>query len=347
MTRDARDSESPYGVMDFLAWDHEKFNHHYRPEDVEKSAALMHEAGVGFVRFDFLWDDLEPTPGKFNFAKYDQLVDTLSKQGIRILAILAYNHHASGKGWNCAPDLLQYCKYARTVVNHFKKRIRHWEIWHEPDNPAFWQPQDDMHAYVQLLKHVYPLLKAEDPTCIVHLGGISRSLPMSLRHVYEKGGKTFFDVLNIHPFANPASEGALDAIRHMHKFVLKVMSQYGDGNKPIWFTEIGCPGMADPSSSKNWWLGANPTETVQADWITKIYGELPRWQNVKKIFWCFFRDTQDHFQCGSDFDGLIRNDFLKKPSFDAYQKMATQNVIPDIVTPGGAHGDQPEASAKK
>jgi polysaccharide biosynthesis protein PslG len=322
---DPRDSDSPFGVLDFLAWDHERFGHHYTLPDVEKSAALMREAGVRFVRFDFLWNDIEPKAGQFQFEKYDRIVDTLVRHGICVEGLLVYSPEWSGRRWYDAPDIVAYCRYAGAVVNRFKDRIRHWEIWHEPDNPAFWIPQDNMQAYGRLIKHVYPLLKSIDPTCVIHLGGMSRSLPMSLKYVYEAGAQPFFDVVNIHPFSNPLQPGALDAVRHMYQFVYRAMRDYGDALKPIWFTEIGCPGMINPKSTANWWLGANPTERVQAEWVSALYTEALRWPNVEKIFWCFFRDTETHFGSGSDYDGLIRRDFTRKPSFEAYRQIAAQH----------------------
>src|SRR4051812_20912649 len=109
---DPRDSDSPFGVLDFLAWDHDQFQRHYQPDEVERSAALMREAGIGFVRFDFLWGDLEPQPGRFEFAKYDRIVDTLRRHGVQTTAMLAYNPSWSGKKWNAAPDLMSYCRFA-------------------------------------------------------------------------------------------------------------------------------------------------------------------------------------------------------------------------------------------
>lgn len=326
MTQDKRETLNPFGVLDFLAWDHKKFNYHYHGSDTERSLALMQEAGIGTVRFDFLWEDIEPSPGQFDFSKYDRLVNLLYRYDLRAQGLLAYTPPWSGKSWNEAPEVMAYCRYARAVVDHFKDRVRHWELWHEPDSPNFWTPQDNMRSYVRLIKNAYPVLKSVDPTCVVHLGGMSRSLPMSLKNVYEEGGKDFFDVLNIHPFSNPLVPGALDAVRYMHKFVIRVMEDYGDVEKPIWFTEIGCPGMDDPKASKNWWLGANPSETVQAEWVSTVLRELLQWRNVQKVFWCFFRDTENHFQCGSDFDGLIRHDFTKKPAFEAYRKVVEHHL---------------------
>jgi hypothetical protein len=325
---DPRDSDSAFGVLDFLAWDHAKFRHHYRDEEIEKSLDLMKDAGVGFVRFDFLWEDLEPEQGRFAFAKYDRIVDAAHKRGIKILGILAYNPAWAGVPWNHAPDVVRYGHFARNVVNHFKDRVRHWQIWHEPDNPAFWHPEDQMQRYTLLLQHVYVLLKSVDPTCIIHLGGVSQALPMCLKNIYEKGGRLFFDVVDIHPFANPLVPDALDGLRFLHQTVSAVLKKYGDEEKPIWFTEIGCPGVKDPKAAANWWLGKNPTEEDQARWVQTVYGEPLTWKNVKKIFWCFFRDTDDHFKSGSDYDGLIRHDFSKKPSFEAYREMSAPRTLP-------------------
>jgi hypothetical protein len=326
-TDDSRDSHSPFGVLDFLAWDTDKFGRHYRGDDAEKSVRLMRDAGVGFVRFDFLWEDIEPIQGQFSFDKYDRLVDLLFKNGIKVQALLAYNPSWSSGPWNRAPDTVRYGQYANAVVSHFKDRVRHWQIWHEPDSPSFWPPQDQMQRYAALLKHVYPLLKSTDPTCVIHLGGLARSLPGALKHVYERGARDFFDVVNIHPFANPLTPDALHALQFLYQAIRRVMEQHQDVSKPVWFTEIGCPGVPEGTTAANWWLGKNPSESEQASWVSTVYGELPRWEGVEKIFWCFFRETVAHFKSGSDYDGLIRNDFSKKPAFEAYRRAVESHVF--------------------
>jgi len=323
---DPRDSTSPFGVLDFLSWDDEKHGSHYHGAQFQKSFSLMREAGVGFVRFDFPWDDIEPAPGRFVFDKYDRIVNAALKHDIKVLGLLVYNPAWSGQAWNHAPDPMAYARFAQRVVDHFKDRIRHWQLWHEPDNPAFWQHQDKMQGYTALLKQTYPLLKAADPSCIIHLAGMSRSLPGGLKSVYENGGQPFFDVIAIHPFANPLMPGALEALHHLYQTVRRVVEQNGDTEKPIWLTEIGCPGMRDPRAAPNWWLGKNPDETVQAEWVKTIYTGALEWAGVEKIFWCFFRDTKDHFKSGSDYDGLIRHDFSKKPSFEAYRNLTSSFI---------------------
>ena len=102
------------------------------------------------------------------------------------------------------------------------------------------------------------------------------------------------------------------------------MKNNGNADKPIWFTELGCPGIPDSKNVKGWFAGKSLSEAEQAAWVTRIYSEPLQWKGVKKIFWAFFRDTTDVFHTDVDHFGLIRNDFSKKPSYDAYYKVTTE-----------------------
>lgn len=323
---DPRDSNSPFGVLEFLPWDHAWNGHHYSGERLSQGVALMKEAGICFVRMDFLWNDVQPARESFSFKKYERIVDVLSENGLKILGVLNYSPSWIAQHWNEAPDRTLYTQYAVAVVRHFKEKVKYWEIWNEPDHPTYWQPQDDMAAYTLLLKNVYPALKKEDPTAVVLLGGLSQAVPASLRHVYQKGGRDYFDVVNIHPFINPLMPDALGGLRYLYQAVRRIMEEHSDANKPIWWTEVGCPGVRKSVPISEWWLGKNPTEAHQADWVRNLYGEPLGWLGVAKIFWAFFRDTPNHFGNGIDYLGLVREDFSKKPAYEAYQRVALGTI---------------------
>jgi polysaccharide biosynthesis protein PslG len=319
---DPRDSGSPYGVLDFLIWNHEWNYYHYdTKEKIERSVDLMNDAGIGFIRMDFLWYDIEPSPGEFDFVKYDMIVDIIRKKGISVLGILHYNPSWDGEPWNKAPNIELYTKYASKTVEHFKGRVKYWEIWNEPDEPEYWIPQDDMKTYTALLKNVYPAIKEIDPACKVLMGGISNKIQYSLKRMYENGAKDYFDIVNMHPFGNPCEEDPIKKVYFIYKAVRDVMEKYGDSKKRIWFTEIGCPGVKTPSRRIGWWFGQAPDEYIQADWVRMIYDNCLRWEGVDKVFWAFFRDTDRHFKSAVDYFGLVRNDFSEKPSYEAYKKM--------------------------
>jgi hypothetical protein len=57
---ETHDSANRFGVLTFLPWNHDWNFKFYAGHRVETAVDLIHEVGVGFVRMDFLWDDIEP-----------------------------------------------------------------------------------------------------------------------------------------------------------------------------------------------------------------------------------------------------------------------------------------------
>jgi len=320
---DPRDPDSPYGVLAFLPWNHDWNNYHFaKPEDIVRAADLMKNAGVKMVRMDFLWADIEPENGRFDFAKYDAIVKILRDRDMGVLGILEYNPLWRGGSYNDAPDQELYIRYAREVVKHFNKDVKYWEIWNEPDHATYWQPQDDLTAYSALLKAVAPAIKKEDPTAMIVLGGLAQEYPFRLRTIYKKAGRDSFDIINLHPFVDPLAANHMTTLKGIYISVKRVMNEFDDEDKPIWFSEVGCPGVKKPDAENSWWLGRSPTEEQQAAWVTELYGDPLEWPGVERIFWAFFRDTGKHFGNGIDYFGLIREDFSTKPAYEAYRKVA-------------------------
>lgn len=322
--------ESPFGVLEFLHWSHPWNNHKYSSvQDLEKAVALMKEAGVSWVRMDFLWEDIEPKKGAFQFEKYDRIVNLLSKNNIKILGLLNYNTTwaAPAGKWNAAPKNQLFIAYAVRIINRYKDRVKHWEVWNEPDSDTYWVPQDGLRSYCKLLKEVYLAAKKADPECKILNGGLAQGLA-SVNHLYDNGGKGYFDILNIHIFESPFHAGAVKRVAAYPKLAHKVMQRNGDGQKKIWVTEIGCPGVPTGERVNNWWMGANPDEDQQASWLTEAFAALLKQEAVEKVFWAFLRDCSGHWNNGVDYFGMARWDFSKKPAFFAYQKSSQEGEEP-------------------
>lgn len=316
--------DNPFGVLEFLHWNHSWNNFKYpSTAELERAAKLMKEAGVGWVRVDFLWQDIEPQEGSFNFDKYDQIVEVLCKNNINILGLLNYSADwaALCGEWNCPPkDNGLFVKYATEVIKRYKANITHWEVWNEPDSGVYWSNQDGLKSYCSLLKDVYLAAKEVHPDCKILNGGLANGLA-SVNKLYDNGAKDYFDILNIHFFESPLHEGGIKAVKAYPRLAYKVMLRNGDKDKKIWITEIGCPGVKRGAKIKGWWMGKNPTEKQQAAWVKKVYSELLKEHYADKVFWAFFRDTKEHWDTGIDYFGLVRWDFSKKPSFSAYKEV--------------------------
>lgn len=318
-----KNRHNPFGVLEFLHWNHPWNSYKYASQDDLKTAVrLIKESGAGWVRMDFLWDDIEPEAGRFDFKKYDYIVDLLYKNGINILGILNYTANwASPSGqWNAPPaDNKLFVNYAVKVAHRYKDKIKYWEVWNEPDSNIYWVEQDGLKRYCALLKDVYIALKKALPRCKILNGGLANGI-ISVNRLYDNGAKDYFDILNIHIFESPLNSGSLNRVIAYPKAAYKIMSKNGDAKKIIWVTEIGCPGVDKANDIKGWWLGENPDEEAQADWLGKIYALLLDNRNVERVFWAFFRDCKEHWYNGIDYLGIVRWDFSKKPAFSAFRR---------------------------
>jgi len=323
MIKNPQDNNSPFGVLEFLHWNHpwNSFKYQNR-ETLNKAVALMKEAGVGFVRMDFLWEDIEPVKGEFKFDKYDYIVGLLYKNNIKILGLLDYSApwaSPTGKWNNPSGDNQFFIEYARKVISRYKDKVKYWEVWNEPDSAIYWVQQDGLQSYCSLLKDVYLAAKAEDPECKILNGGFASGI-LSVNRLYDNDAKDYFDILNIHIFESPLNPQAIKRVKAYTRLAYKVMKKNSDSTKKIWVTEIGCPGVNQGLKVKNWWLGKNPDERQQKEWVKQVFTQLVKEEAVEKVFWAFFRDCNEHWENGIDYFGLLRWDYSKKPAFFAYQE---------------------------
>ena len=223
--------------------------------------------GVKWVRADFLWAMCEPAQGTWDWTTFDAIMSDAAARGIRVLPILCYGsaysphgHSASGCGY-VDDDLDGWCTYVSNVVTRYRSQLTAVEVWNEPDHSTFWTGTDAQ--YVALLKRTYATVKAIDPNITVVLGGLTARATDTLSAYYAAGAKNYFDVMAFHPYIQPHSPsetwetgGIFGIGTTKHSFsrridaMRSVMSDNGDGAKPIWLTEMGWQTAGDDSVSE-------------------------------------------------------------------------------------------------
>lgn len=112
------------------------FYHRYR-EDID----LFAEMGFKTFRLSFAWsrifpqgDETEPNAAGLEF--YDRVIDYLLEKGIEPLVTLSHyetplhlaRHYG---GWTNRELITFFERYARTVIEHFKGRVRYWLTFNE------------------------------------------------------------------------------------------------------------------------------------------------------------------------------------------------------------------------
>lgn len=261
---------NPYGVNTFL-------NQEVEVEKVEAQLRMIAEAGFGWIRQEFPWQDIE-IHGRGDFedrrnveavgvidawAKYDRIVDLAEQYGIQIQARIS-----APPAWSRAevdllglgpPDDFQdYVSFAVAVAERYRGRLRYFQIWNEPNIYPEWgtlpdgahKPVDPA-AYAQMLCRTHDALKALDPQIVVISAAMAPTSALTDRdlndfvywqRLYDAGAGACFDVLSMQGYG--LNSGPTD--RRMRPttvtfarnlYIRDLMVANGDAHKPIWISE--------------------------------------------------------------------------------------------------------------
>ena len=125
-----------------------------------------------------------------------------------------------------------------------------WELWNEEDESIFWAGGADPAKYAAMVKAAYPAIKAVQPNDIVVTGATTGNNFDFIEALYAHGIKGSFDAVAVHTDTACLVNGpdvhyrdeqgkigryTFTGYREVHA----VMARHGDGDKPIWMTELG------------------------------------------------------------------------------------------------------------
>ena len=135
---------------------------------VHDQVADVVSTGVGWVRINFrldAWnapDDATPHgPDQLTwFAAYDRVVDAYLAQGIQVYALINDEAVDSTLDHDTDAWIALYVQNAVKIVDHFKSRIRVWEIINEPNDYAGGtSARFTPHAFAKILQDTYLAVK--------------------------------------------------------------------------------------------------------------------------------------------------------------------------------------------
>jgi hypothetical protein len=291
------------------------------------TGAAITDTGARWVRLEFRWNEAEPTSkGQYDqntIAKYDRAIDTALAAGSKVLVFVNGSPSwASGsRNRMAAPrNPADYADFIRFVATRYAGKVSAWEVWNEQNTSRFWPSGPSPSAYVPLLKATYPVVKSIDTNALVVFGGVSQNDYHYIEGAYAAGAKGYFDVMAVHPYPGPHPPEAVwygngrigtTAFTGFTE-VRKSMLAQGD-DKPIWITEFGW----STTTTASWGV----TYEQQADYLTRAYRlleaypyvEMGVWYNLRNNHW---NDDADTWETQL---GLMRTDFVKKPSYYAFK----------------------------
>jgi hypothetical protein len=309
-----------------------------RLDDVSATVARVQASGARHVRLFVSWRALEPTRGALagDIARYDDAVNRLRALGISTyFVVLQTPAWATSSGAaDAPPPPAAYADFLLRLAAHFRGRVQAYEVWNEPDFPAFWRGGASPADYAALLRAAYPAVKAGDPGARVGIGGLVGNDYTFLGYLYLAGAKGSFDFVGVHT-DNDCNGDPRQAIRDVggriarfaftgYREVRQTMLANGE-DKPIWMSELGwstasirCPSI--PSRP------AGVSAAVQASYLTRAYACLAADPYVEKATWFSLDDFGPEDSIGTRF-GLISFGGARRPAFAAFQRAG--RVAPD------------------
>lgn len=305
-------------------------------QSADVGVAVTADAGLTWVRIDLNWLDVEKTEGAFDFAPFDVLVDAAKARGLSVLATLGYGpawaSSADAKGDGSVNDVPLDGKYAAFVaatVAHFQDRVRHYELWNEPNVGPFFEGTVDDYA-ARVLCPGADAVHAACPGCTVvgpAIATIGDGYDVFFDRVLETCGPKI-DVLSGHIYAGfpDLGGGGLSGDSFLNKLESHRVVKVGDtiayegplsfrelmtkrgAKQPFWITETGAEAALD-----------NPVKLDEQAVFTRhvLEAMLPRPWWTTTIFYEAFDEPAAPYTWGvTVHDAGGGPGYVKKPAFD-------------------------------
>ncbi|GCE23423.1 beta-galactosidase [Dictyobacter kobayashii] len=222
----------------------------------------LQQLNINWVRYQQNWSSIEPQPGHYNWQQLDNAVALANTSHIHMSFPLQ-----TAPRWalrqTCASRLLfpgatEMAAYGRAVAQRYNGKNGHgyiesYEIGNEEFDSLWtgnWNESISCrqpYFYGPILKATYSAVKAASPGALVGMAAIwwvnTPHIQDYMQWLYQHDLGSSFDFANFHYYVcanDPASTaGERPSFDKEWQLIHYVMSQYGDGQKPIWATEIG------------------------------------------------------------------------------------------------------------
>jgi hypothetical protein len=297
--------------------------------------ALVSAAGLRTLRHEFLWAEIEPERGRFDFEAHDRVVAAALAVGLDVVPVLAYGAPWAATGSDGDPafppdDPADFARFVGETVAHFAGRLHTYEIWNN-ENVGWccFKGREDAARYGELLQAAARAGRAADPDVVIVLGGLRYHQEMAagalgfledLFAAHPDIGSSF-DVLALHPYATypslAAPEDAVPPEVPMPQMVARVrglLARHGDA-KPIFVTGFGWP------------VYGGVDEARQASYLVRGFVHLAA-AGVDLILWRTLRDGPAFASFPpEDAFGLLRYDPDPIDDVRAEPKVAWQALL--------------------
>jgi hypothetical protein len=307
---------------------------------VERIMPLIAKSGAGWIRDDFGWAAMEPTPGKYHVpAKAKAWIQAARAAGLKVDIILAYGNPAYADRY----DTAAYAKAAGWLAHELANDVQAIEILNEPNNFGFrdlyrgqWNGNEPngsvspyLQKYVQILNAAAKEIKLANPR--MEVIGLGTPAPASFRMI-ALGLAPQVDGLTDHPYSTqlpelvPYASNAYFLLRDgiatadangtlaSQVSMFRAQAKKFGATEKLWHTEWGYSTVqAKPGKP-------GMSEETQAVYILRRLLESEASGVEHTFIYDFKDDGVDPYSNEQNF-GLIHNNLSPKQSYLALQRL--------------------------
>jgi hypothetical protein len=310
-----------------------------------KTWAPIFDSGVKWVRIgqyensseQVNWDWVEQTPGHYVVPNgADEAIRSLLDNGVSIEVELQYSNalysedkskrpaHVTppppGIGQNQVPtnpiyfaprtdeQIEAFLGYVRFMVERYKGRINHWELWNEEDG-GYWRPdiaaEEKAKWYGRVFCRYADAVHTANPGAKVIFGGLGSPNISFVKHALA-GCAEKLDIMAYHsypggPFGVGRPPEEIDSLHGGVQFRQGVVSMPGiHAGLEFWLNEWGINATAKGSN-----------QTVQARYLPRFYLEQ-RAHDIRGFVWEFMSATDGNEENRM---GIVEGDTLDSSAF--------------------------------
>ncbi|HIA02390.1 MAG TPA: hypothetical protein EYN66_10840 [Myxococcales bacterium] len=306
-----------------------------------ESLRLLSEAGVGVIRTDILWHEVEAQEGQFNWAGYDRVISAAQEQSIRIIGLLAYGNSWAAKDTEDDPtyppdDPQDFARHGANVAERYGTALHSLEVWNEPNLwIRFWKSVEggaDPARYAALLRATAKAIRETDASIPILFGGtffheLPQVMPGSVSfvgdaHLADPELGQYYDGLAYHPYTNYPPQAAPESdedfeipLTVMAEQLRDLLQESGNGQKAIHISEVGWP------------IYGEVEESTQAAYLVRAH-LLALAQQTQTVCWYTLRDgvvaADGGFTVAPEHAfGLVRHDYTPKAAYFALRTLNT------------------------
>jgi hypothetical protein len=276
-----------------------------------ESLDALAAAGVTAIREDATWARVEVSKGAYGIpSQWDDVVREANNRGIDVLLVLVYGNkfYDRGEKPKSAEAINAYARYASFVANHFRGRVKFYEVWNEWDGRVGNTASADPESYMKLATAAYHGLKKEDPKAIVLAGsltthGVEKG---DLKRLIDLGLLKITDGLPLHVYTYCQPDPGPERWREFVEDVASDLKWRGGTQVPVYITETGWSTFTGK---------CGVDEVTQATYLAGIYGYAKHMPFVRGVWWYDLQDDGKNPAQMEDNFGILRADLSPKPAF--------------------------------